>query len=365
MAGGTLTQKQMIALAYFAGFRGAQIDKIVAIAHQESGYNPAARNVNSDQWSSVDRGLFQINNHWHPDVPDACAYNPVCAARAAYRISSSGTDFGAWDPNVDGWTSVTPSVKASRQAGGWQQYVGSFAGSGNGSAASTSGRGQGRGPRGQPDDTNANGSGAGPGTGTADNGTTTPAAISAAASTSTKLFDCKEGQQQVLGNWIPGGHGGISAPVPAVGCYLLSTLEFVALSIGGVALLGIGVYMIATGKSAGSAVKAVGKGGVKAAVGVVAPEADAAELAGTKAFAAESGRQRAKAAHRTPQDDAAQRAATRRKHAAATKDYADAQATKADLPQTSRGKLYSANDEARLSSAMRSPKRGRPDRMAG
>jgi hypothetical protein len=49
-----------------------------------------------DQWQSRDRGLWQINDHWHPDVSDSCAYNKTCNAQNAYIISSSGTNFSLW-----------------------------------------------------------------------------------------------------------------------------------------------------------------------------------------------------------------------------------------------------------------------------
>ena len=52
--------------------------------------------VNSDQWSSRDRGWLQINDHWHPDVTDAEAFDPVQAAVAAFSISKQGSDFSPW-----------------------------------------------------------------------------------------------------------------------------------------------------------------------------------------------------------------------------------------------------------------------------
>jgi hypothetical protein len=67
-----------------------------AIANAESSRNTKARNVNPDAHRSVDRGWFQINSYWHPEVSDACAYNAFCSARAAYRISKGGTDWSQW-----------------------------------------------------------------------------------------------------------------------------------------------------------------------------------------------------------------------------------------------------------------------------
>jgi hypothetical protein len=50
--------------------------------------------VNTD--GSVDRGILQINNKWHPEVSDQCADSPPCAFKQAYRISSEGRDFTPW-----------------------------------------------------------------------------------------------------------------------------------------------------------------------------------------------------------------------------------------------------------------------------
>src|SRR5690348_16070470 len=56
-----------------AGFTGDGLVMSVAIALAESGCDPSARGVNTD--GTVDRGLWQINNYWHPDVSDQCAYD--------------------------------------------------------------------------------------------------------------------------------------------------------------------------------------------------------------------------------------------------------------------------------------------------
>lgn len=91
-----LTAAQIAGYAYAAGFRGTALRNAVAVALAESGGNPAAVGVNSDRWRSRDRGLWQINDHWHPEVSDAQAFNPAQAAVAAYRISSHGTSWTAW-----------------------------------------------------------------------------------------------------------------------------------------------------------------------------------------------------------------------------------------------------------------------------
>ncbi|MDQ3404697.1 MAG: FG-GAP-like repeat-containing protein [Actinomycetota bacterium] len=77
-----------------AGFTGENFVVAVAVAMAESRCDPAARGVNPGH--SIDRGLWQINDFYHPDVSDACAYDALCNASAAYRISDSGTDWTQW-----------------------------------------------------------------------------------------------------------------------------------------------------------------------------------------------------------------------------------------------------------------------------
>jgi hypothetical protein len=89
------------AVAYNAGFRGSTIVTAVAVALAESGCDPSVPdNINGSTAGcpngSRDRGLWQINDCYHPEVSDACAYNTQCNARAAYDISSAGTNWTDW-----------------------------------------------------------------------------------------------------------------------------------------------------------------------------------------------------------------------------------------------------------------------------
>jgi hypothetical protein len=96
-ANAQLSPIQISQYAYNAGFRGTGLINAIAIALAESGGQTHGKdNVNSDVWKSRDRGLYQINSHWHPEVSDQCAYNPICASGAVFRISNKGQNFGAW-----------------------------------------------------------------------------------------------------------------------------------------------------------------------------------------------------------------------------------------------------------------------------
>ena len=68
----------------------------VSVALAESAGDAHSINHNTDKWSSVDRGLWQLSSHWHPEVSEKCAYDKDCNAKAAVRISKDGTDFSSW-----------------------------------------------------------------------------------------------------------------------------------------------------------------------------------------------------------------------------------------------------------------------------
>jgi murein DD-endopeptidase MepM/ murein hydrolase activator NlpD len=106
-----LGPQELLQLAQAAG-TGGDPQTATAVALAESAGDPAAVGVNQDQWRSRDRGLWQINDHWHPEVSDACAFDPGCNARAAYTISNGWTDFSPW---------------ATYQSGAYQRFMPSAA----------------------------------------------------------------------------------------------------------------------------------------------------------------------------------------------------------------------------------------------
>lgn len=94
------SDEAMLNLAFDAGFDSLQAITIVCIALAESGghddatgYNPPTPGCPN---GSRDRGILQINDCYHYEVSDACAYNAACSFREAYRISYGGLEFGDW-----------------------------------------------------------------------------------------------------------------------------------------------------------------------------------------------------------------------------------------------------------------------------
>jgi hypothetical protein len=84
LAGTQLTAREIAKVAHQAGWRDENLIKAVAVALAESGGYTEATNTNSD--GSIDRGLWQLNNKYQPQVSDACAFDPACATREAYKI---------------------------------------------------------------------------------------------------------------------------------------------------------------------------------------------------------------------------------------------------------------------------------------
>lgn len=68
----------------------------VAIALAESGGKSDAVHHNVGPPPSIDRGLWQINSRFHPEVTDAQAFDPAAATDAARRISKAGADWTPW-----------------------------------------------------------------------------------------------------------------------------------------------------------------------------------------------------------------------------------------------------------------------------
>jgi peptidoglycan hydrolase-like protein with peptidoglycan-binding domain len=91
-----LTDVQVADVAFTAGFRGDALITAIAVALAESGGRTDAVNTVGNTPSSRDRGLWQINSYWHPEVSDAQAFNPAGCAQAAYRISAQGTSWRPW-----------------------------------------------------------------------------------------------------------------------------------------------------------------------------------------------------------------------------------------------------------------------------
>jgi hypothetical protein len=80
--------------------QGVDPDLAVRVAKCESGLNDKAKHVNTD--GSIDRGLFQINNKYHPEVLDEEAFNPVLATEFFCKAFKEG-NLSWWSATKTCW----------------------------------------------------------------------------------------------------------------------------------------------------------------------------------------------------------------------------------------------------------------------
>jgi hypothetical protein len=72
---------------------GVPYTELLFIAQCESGMNPEVIHTNLD--GSIDRGLMQINNRYHPQVSDECSFNVKCSAEYTAKSITDG-HIGWW-----------------------------------------------------------------------------------------------------------------------------------------------------------------------------------------------------------------------------------------------------------------------------
>jgi hypothetical protein len=79
---------------------GVDPDLAVRVAKCESNLNEKAKHVNAD--GSVDRGLYQINSKYHPEISDEEAFNPIFATEFFCKAFKSG-NLSWWNPTRKCW----------------------------------------------------------------------------------------------------------------------------------------------------------------------------------------------------------------------------------------------------------------------
>lgn len=83
-----------------AGEEMVDADLACRVAKCESGFNPNATNTNTD--GSIDRGLFQINSKYHPEVTADQAFNPEFATRWFCKAFKAG-NLSWWNASKTCW----------------------------------------------------------------------------------------------------------------------------------------------------------------------------------------------------------------------------------------------------------------------
>lgn len=72
----------------------------VRVARCESGLNPAA--INKNPSGSIDRGLFQWNDKYHPEITDVCAFDVECSTSAFCKAFKKGNLYW-WNATKKCW----------------------------------------------------------------------------------------------------------------------------------------------------------------------------------------------------------------------------------------------------------------------
>src|SRR5438552_14603916 len=116
-----LSGQTVAKLAFIAGVPRNQLVTCVAIAWAESGLRTDALGHNGPTSGcpngSPDRGLWQINDCYHRDVSDACAFDASCNARAMLRISNNGTNWRPWSTfNSNAYHEYVPAAQIAVNA---------------------------------------------------------------------------------------------------------------------------------------------------------------------------------------------------------------------------------------------------------
>jgi len=82
---------------------GVEPDLAVAVAKCESGLRPGAINVNSG--GSKDRGLYQWNDKYHPEITDKMAFDPEVACDLFLKAVNAG-HLSWWSASSKCWNSA-------------------------------------------------------------------------------------------------------------------------------------------------------------------------------------------------------------------------------------------------------------------
>jgi hypothetical protein len=128
LEGRQLTYDTALARCYEVGWRGQNLLDAVALMCAESGRFTEAYHDNLDADGNVDsrdRGLFQINDKWHPELSDEDAYKVRTNIAYAHKVFV-GRDrtFGAWMAYESGaYKKFLPYVTERYNLGKWREKL--------------------------------------------------------------------------------------------------------------------------------------------------------------------------------------------------------------------------------------------------
>jgi len=79
---------------------GVNSNLAVRVANCESNLNSIAININAK--GSVDRGIFQWNDKYHPEISNKCAFDIKCSTRAFCKAVNEG-HLDWWNASKSCW----------------------------------------------------------------------------------------------------------------------------------------------------------------------------------------------------------------------------------------------------------------------
>lgn len=88
----TIKDHVMYLLREEGDFTWDEVFTAYCIIEHESGWNPEEYQYLAND-VGIDRGLWQLNSYWYPEVSNSCSYDVYCSTRAAIKIyRASGWD---------------------------------------------------------------------------------------------------------------------------------------------------------------------------------------------------------------------------------------------------------------------------------
>ncbi len=122
-----LSAAQIRAVAVASGFVGNDLNIAVAVCQAESGGDASIVHPNNDNHSSLDCGLWQINNYWHKT--DVLAINPGFWSLKAWKDPATNARAAKMIKDASGWsawsTYTSGAYKSHMTSAGDDTVVGS------------------------------------------------------------------------------------------------------------------------------------------------------------------------------------------------------------------------------------------------
>ncbi len=79
---------------------GVDPDLVVKVARCESALDNKAMRMNKS--GSIDRGLFQWNDYWHPEISNKCAFSIECSTKSFCKAVKEG-HISWWNSSKHCW----------------------------------------------------------------------------------------------------------------------------------------------------------------------------------------------------------------------------------------------------------------------